>query len=126
MKAAWSTRGDGPDPGPLRGTGKQARRAWDAARNRRAAGGRAYKRREGVPAPAGIATALPSADSWGLISRTNHGQMIKGPTAAVGDQASDLRLLGYGGPIYALATTELVTVPIDAVLWLDDESALEY
>jgi pimeloyl-ACP methyl ester carboxylesterase len=31
-----------------------------------------------------------------------------------------------GGPIYALATTELVTVPIDAALWLDDESALEY
>jgi hypothetical protein len=39
------------------------------------------------------------ADSSGLISRTNHGQMIKGPTAAVGDQASDLRLLGSGGGI---------------------------
>jgi len=39
----------------------------------------------------------PSADSCRLISRTNHGQMIKGPTAAVGDQASDLRLIGSGG-----------------------------
>ena len=26
------------------------------------------------------------------------------------------------GPIYALATTESVRVPVDAVLWLDDES----
>jgi hypothetical protein len=33
------------------------------------------------------------------------------------------RLLGGGGPIYAIATTESVTVPVDAVLWLDDESA---
>jgi hypothetical protein len=44
-------------------------------------------------------THPPSADSCGLISRTNHGQMIKGPTAAVGDQASDLRLLGSGGGV---------------------------
>ena len=27
------------------------------------------------------------------------------------------------GPIYALATTESVTVPVDAVLWLDDPTA---
>ena len=26
------------------------------------------------------------------------------------------------GPIYALATTESVTVPIDAVLWLDNDN----
>jgi len=29
---------------------------------------------------------------------------------------------GGGGPIYAIATTESVTVPVDAVLWLDNES----
>jgi hypothetical protein len=28
-----------------------------------------------------------------------------------------------GGPIYALAPTESVSVPIHAVLWLDDEHA---
>ena len=29
--------------------------------------------------------------------------------------------LGGGGPIYALTSTEAVAVPVDAVLWLDDE-----
>jgi hypothetical protein len=32
-------------------------------------------------------------------------------------------VLGGGGPIYALATTDPVTIPVDAVLWLDEESA---
>ena len=38
-------------------------------------------------------------------------------------QAGSVRVLCGAGPIYALATTESVTVPVDAVLWLDDESA---
>jgi len=33
------------------------------------------------------------------------------------------RTLGGGGPIYALAPTDTATVPVHAVLWLDDESA---
>jgi len=32
--------------------------------------------------------------------------------------------LSSGGPIYALATTDPVTVPVDTVLWLDEESAV--
>jgi len=31
--------------------------------------------------------------------------------------------LGGGGPICALTTTDQATVPVTAVLWLDDESA---
>jgi hypothetical protein len=38
-------------------------------------------------------------DACGVISRTNQGQTIKGPTAGVDDRAFDLRLLGSGGGI---------------------------
>ena len=37
-------------------------------------------------------------------------------------EGSDL-VLGGGGPIYALAPTDTATVPVRAVLWLNDESA---
>jgi hypothetical protein len=39
-------------------------------------------------------------------------------------QRNDWLSLRYiHGPIYALATTDPVTVPVEVVLWLDDESA---
>jgi hypothetical protein len=48
-------------------------------------------------------------DSWirrrDLISRTNYGLKIKGPTAAVGDQASGLRLLVAGAGFVHLPAT---------------------
>jgi hypothetical protein len=46
--------------------------------------------------------------------------MIKGHFHDLVKVALDLHLRCSGGPIQALATTKPATVPISAMLWLDD------